>query len=128
MSWSGDERRALGLSTMRAYQGADADAVLADIEEMAGDFVEFVLGGFADVYARPGLTPAERQLITIASLATLGADPQLERHLHAALRVGVSSRQLHEVFTQLSLYAGVPRALNGFRVLRDVLGDRATQS
>lgn len=119
MSHTANERHELGMSTMRVYQGADADTVLADVEEVAGDFVELVVGGFADVYARPGLTQAERQLITIASLTTLGADPQLARHLHTALRVGVSPQQLHEVFTQLSLYTGMPRALNGFRVLRD---------
>jgi 4-carboxymuconolactone decarboxylase len=72
-----------------------------------------VEGGFADVYARPGLDLGHRQLVTVAALATLGGyERQLAVHLRGALNVGVSVEELFEALLQVGLYAGVPRALN----------------
>ncbi len=80
-----------------------------------------VENGFADAYARPGLALGRRQLVTVAALATLGGcERQLAVHVRGALNVGVSAEELFETLFQVRLYAGVSRALNAVRVLREV--------
>jgi 4-carboxymuconolactone decarboxylase len=37
---------------------------------------------FADVWQRPGLSPRDRSLITVAALVALGRDAQLTGRLH----------------------------------------------
>ena len=59
--------------------------------------------------------------MTVAALATLGGcERQLAVHVRGAINVGVSADELFEALLQVGLYAGVPRALNAIRVLREV--------
>ncbi|HEX6520449.1 MAG TPA: carboxymuconolactone decarboxylase family protein [Streptosporangiaceae bacterium] len=79
---------------------------------------------FGDVNARPGIDLATRELLTLATLIGLGgAEPQLNGHTRAALRLGVPPAQLAEVIIHCVQYAGFPRAINAMDVLRDTLED-----
>jgi 4-carboxymuconolactone decarboxylase len=55
--------------------------------------VEF---GYGRVLARPGLSPRERELVTVASLAALGWERQLVSHVLGALRVGATAAAVRE--------------------------------
>lgn len=69
--------------------------------------VEFAFG---DVYARPGLSLRDRELITVAMLAAMGArEPQLDVHLAGACNVGISIEELREVMIHVAPYAGSGR-------------------
>jgi len=117
------DRYARGLEIMEEVQGREtAGSILAGLKELHPDLPGYVVAsGFADVYARPGLDLARRQLVTVAALATLGGcERQLATHIRGALNVGVPAEEVFEALLQLSLYAGVPRALNAIRVLREV--------
>ena len=63
---------------------------------------------FADVWERPGLSPRERSLITVAALVALGRDAQLTGHLRRGLDNGLTRDQLAEAITHLAFYAGWP--------------------
>jgi len=120
---SGDDRYARGLEIMKTVQGPDrAASILEGLGAMHPDLPSYVVQtGFADVYARPGLDLARRQIVTVVTLATLGGcERQLAVHVRGALNVGVSSEELFEALLQVGLYAGIPRALNAIRVLREV--------
>ena len=97
--------------------GAQVVEGLADIAPDLGRYVvEFAFG---DVYARPGLGLRERQIATVAALTALATAPaQLQVHIEAALKVGVTPHEVVEVITQMALYAGFPAALNGITAAR----------
>ncbi|MGE3980236.1 MAG: carboxymuconolactone decarboxylase family protein [Candidatus Omnitrophota bacterium] len=77
---------------------------------MAKFVIEFPYG---DIYSRPGLDIKVRELITIASLTTLGyAKDQLKAHVSNAVNAGCSKEEIVETIMQMSVYAGFPAALN----------------
>jgi 4-carboxymuconolactone decarboxylase len=121
-----DDRYERGLQRLREVQGDDADeAVLRAYGSLDPDFARYAVeAGWADVYGRPGLTLAQRQLLNIAALTTLGAEPQLAAHVRGALNVGVTPREIVEAVFHLVLYAGHPRVLNAFGVVREVFAER----
>jgi 4-carboxymuconolactone decarboxylase len=109
---------------------ARALARLAELGDEPGgeDFLERmgVLGdwivdfAFGDVHTRPGLDARERELIIVAVLATIGSsDPQVRAHIRALRAIDVPWAQIEETILQITPYAGVPRAVNAIKVLRD---------
>ena len=56
----------------------------------------------------------------MAVLATLGSsDPQVGAHIRALRALGVGWQEIEEAILQITPYAGVPRAVNAMKVLRD---------
>jgi 4-carboxymuconolactone decarboxylase len=92
---------------------------LADIApDLARYVVEFPYG---DIYNRPGLDMKTRELVTIASLTTMGgASTQLKSHIRGALNVGCTEEEILEVIIQMTVYAGFPRAINGVLAAKEV--------
>ncbi|MDQ6816559.1 MAG: carboxymuconolactone decarboxylase family protein [Actinomycetota bacterium] len=83
-----------------------------------GDWV--VDFAFGDVHTRPGLDARERELIIVAVLATLGSsDPQLRAHIRALRAIDVPWNEIEETILQTTPYAGIPRAVNAMKVLRE---------
>jgi len=78
---------------------------------------------FGRVYSRPGLTPQQRSLCTVAALTVLGHAAQLRAHVGGALHVGVTPDQIVEVITQMAMYSGFPPALNAMEVADECLRD-----
>jgi 4-carboxymuconolactone decarboxylase len=65
---------------------------------------------FGDVWLRPGLSPRDRSLITVASLISLYRTNELPYHMKRALDNGVTRDELVEMITHLAFYAGWPPA------------------
>jgi 4-carboxymuconolactone decarboxylase len=83
-----------------------------------GDWV--VDFAFGDVHTRPGLDARERELIIVAVLTTLGSsDPQVRAHIRALRAIEVPWNEIEEAILQTTPYAGIPRAVNALKVLRD---------
>lgn len=78
---------------------------------------------WADVWSRPGLDRRTRSCITLAMLVALGRHEELELHLRAARRIGLTDAEIGEVLLQAAVYAGVPAANSAFAVARRVLGE-----
>lgn len=97
--------------------------LLRDIcPDMARFIVEFPYG---DIYSRPGLDIKMRELITIASLTTLGyAKDQLKAHVQNALNVGCTKEEIVEVILQMTVYAGFPAGLNGLFAAKEVFEEK----
>ena len=70
--------------------------------------------------ARPGLERETRRLVAISILVALGRHEELELHLRAALRAGLSTTMLREVLLQTAVYAGVPAANSAFAIANRV--------
>lgn len=79
---------------------------------------------FADVWARPGLSPRDRSLVTVSALVAGGHAAQMRAHFTRALDNGVTSSELGETITHLAFYTGWPNAMSAVPVLKGVFDDR----
>jgi 4-carboxymuconolactone decarboxylase len=80
---------------------------------------------WGDVWARPGLDRRMRSAITLTALVALGREEELEMHVRAALRNGLTPDEIGEVLLQCAVYCGVPAANGAFAVAQRVLDDVA---
>lgn len=96
------------------------------LEDIAPDMARYVAEfAYGDIYTRPGLDEKTRELLTIASITTLGgAEAQLKSHIHGALNVGCHPREIIEVMIQMAVYAGFPKAINGLFASKEVFDER----
>ncbi len=115
-----------GAAVLNTVDGAGGQRVIDALADIAPALAHHVVAyGFGDVYSRPGLTPAQRQLVTLGMLTALGGcEPQLEVHVNAALNVGLSSVEIVEALTHAAVYCGFPKALNAIFVAKRVFGER----
>ena len=119
-----------GMELLDRIDGNGGEAVLRSLEDIAPDLGRYIAEfAFGDIYARPGLSLEEREMITLASLLTAGGcEPQLEVHINAALNVGVPPESVIEVFLQCVPYVGFPRVLNAVFAARRVFGRRGVMT
>jgi 4-carboxymuconolactone decarboxylase len=78
---------------------------------------------FGDIWARPGLSPRDRSLITVATLVALYRTNELPSHLKRALDNGVTRDELIEVITHLAFYAGWPTAMSAIKAAKAVFAN-----
>ncbi|NMH99609.1 carboxymuconolactone decarboxylase family protein [Pseudonocardia acidicola] len=95
-----------------------ADATTAEFQEM---ITRYAWGG---IWTRPGLDRRMRSAITITALVAHGHLAELELHLRAALRNGLTREEIVEVLMQTAIYCGVPAANSAFGVARRVLAEQ----
>jgi len=93
----------------------------ADIAPALGDYTDRVL--FGEVWKRPGLSPRDRSLVTVASLVSLYRTNELPFHLAKAIENGVTKDEVIEVVTHLAFYAGWPTANTAVAIARKVFGE-----
>ena len=74
---------------------------------------------FGTIWARPGLSLRDRELICMAILIAIGARG-VALHFKHAHHVGLTDAELKEVVLQTIPYAGLPRALSAMALLRKV--------
>jgi 4-carboxymuconolactone decarboxylase len=93
-----------------------------ELTEPFQDFItRFVWGG---VWTRPGLGREMRSAITLAILTALGRENEIEMHVKAAVRNGLSEAEIGEVLLHTAAYAGVPAANAAFAIAQRTLADR----
>lgn len=119
-------RLARGKRRLREIHGAGGEAVLDALAAVSPALARYTYEfAFGDIYSRKGLTTRERQIVTVAGLVALGhAQPQLKSHLHGALNVGCSRREVLEIIIQMAVYAGFPAALNASFSAQEVFAER----
>jgi 4-carboxymuconolactone decarboxylase len=102
------------------------DRAVAATTEFSAPFQDLITRyAWGEIWSRPGLTRAERSIITLTALAVLQQETELEMHVRAALRNGLTPGQIQEVLLQVAVYAGVPAANRGFAVAQRVLAEQA---
>lgn len=83
---------------------------------------------FADIFERDVLTYAQRELVTISVIATIGkADPMLQSHLGISLNVGITPGQLQEFVAIIQSTAGKKEAKAAQAILNSVLKSRISK-
>jgi len=120
------ERYNRGWEKLKEVDGEAGEKVLASLEDIAPDLGRFTIEfPFGDIYTRPDLDLRSREIAVVAALTALGnAAPQLRVHIHAALNVGVTRKEVVEIITMMAVYAGFPAALNGMAAAKEVFAER----
>ena len=119
------ERLDYGRSVFDAVNTGAGQRVLAALGDVAPALGEQVLLGFGEIYARPQLSPRDRQLVTLGILTALGGcEPQLELHVNTALNVGLAPEQIVEALLHATGYCGFPRAINATFTAKKVFAER----
>ncbi len=101
-----------------AREPSAAQQAIGDIAPKLVQLTDEVL--FGDIWARPGLSPRDRSLITVATLVALYRTNELPGHLKRALDNGVTRDELVELITHLAFYAGWPTAMSAIRAAKAV--------
>jgi len=112
-----------GMAVRREVLGADhVDRAEADKTDLTADFQAFITRyAWGEVWTRPGLDRRTRSVITLTALIAHGHWEELEMHLRAALRNGLSGDEIAEVILQTAVYCGVPAANHAFAIAQGVL-------
>lgn len=72
------------------------------------------------VWSRPGLPRKYRSLLILGALVAQNLQHELELHINAALRNGLTRKEIVESLLQMAIYCGYPKALNALRVMCQV--------
>ena len=95
-----------------------ARKLIGDIAPRLAEITDTLV--FGDIWKRPGLSPRDRSLITVATLIALYRTNELPFHLKRALDNGLTRDELVEVITHLAFYAGWPTANTAVTIARRV--------
>ena len=112
-----------GERTRREVLGDEhVDRAEARATDFSRPFQEFITRyAWGEVWNRPGLDRRSRSMITLAALTAVRAEGELELHVRAALRNGLTPEEISEVLLHTAVYAGVPAANAAFAVAQRVL-------
>jgi 4-carboxymuconolactone decarboxylase len=96
----------------------DIRAVAPALENYAH---KVVLG---DLWKRPGLSPRDRSIVTLAALIARDQTVELPYYLGLALDNGVKPAEISEIITHLAFYTGWANAMDAVPAARDVFKSR----
>ena len=107
-----DDRQKAGMKIRREVLGdAHVDRAVAGTTPFNAPFQDFITRNvWGDIWARPGLDRRTRSAITLAILTALRAESEIELHVRAALRNGLTRDEIAEVLLHSAVYAGIPAA------------------
>lgn len=106
-------KQVLGADEVEATLAA-TDAFTQPLQEVVNEYV------WGAVWARPGLEPRVRSMLTISMLTALNRSTELKTHIRAALGNGVSREEVMEILLHANVYCGAPAAVEAFRCMREV--------
>jgi len=107
-----------GLQIRSAVLGeAYANKALTDADDFTKPLQDLVTEYcWGAVWGRDGLTLKTRSMLNLAMISALNRPDELRTHVKAELTNGVSRDEIREIFLQVAIYAGVPAAVDSFRI------------
>jgi len=91
---------------------ANADEFSQPLQDLVTEYC------WGAVWGRDGLPRKTRSMINLAMIATLNRPQELATHIRGALSNGVTKDEIREIFLQVGVYAGIPAAVDSFRVAK----------
>jgi 4-carboxymuconolactone decarboxylase len=116
-----------GLATRTAVLGeayvnnamSNADAFNKPMQDLLNEYC------WGNVWSREGLPRKTRSMLNLAMIPILNRSHELKAHIRGALNNGVTKEEITEIFLQVAIYAGVPAAVDAFRIAREAFADMA---
>lgn len=116
------KRHEEGMKIRRAVLGdAHVDQAMATQNEFTAEFQDLITRyAWGEIWSRPDLDRKTRSLITIAMMVALNRSEELQLHLKAALKNGVTRAEIKELLLQAAMYCGVPAANHAFHLAEQI--------
>jgi 4-carboxymuconolactone decarboxylase len=95
-----------------------------DSRMVAPALEKYAHGPLVELWKRPGLTPRDRGMITIAALIARNQTIEMPYHFNLALDHGLKPREISEIITHLAFYSGWANAMSAVAVAKDVFAER----
>jgi 4-carboxymuconolactone decarboxylase len=120
-----DGTHARGMEVRRAVLGdAHVDRAVERTTPFTAGFQDLITRyAWGEIWSRPGLDRRTRSCITLTALVAGGRDHELEMHVRAALRNGLTPDEIAEVLLQCAVYCGVPAANSAFAIAQRVIDE-----
>ncbi|MFT4084201.1 MAG: alpha/beta fold hydrolase [Nocardioides sp.] len=114
-----------GMVVRREVLGdAHVDRAIAHTTDVNAAYQELITRyAWGSIWTRPGLDRRSRSVGVLTALIAGRHFDELEFHLVAALRNGLTKEEIVEVLLQTAIYAGVPCANSAFAVANRVLNE-----
>jgi 4-carboxymuconolactone decarboxylase len=114
-----------GMRVRREVLGDDhVDAATERTTGFTADFQDLITRyAWGEIWTRPGLDRTTRSCITLTALVALGRLEELEMHVRAGVRNGLTADEIKEVLLQSAIYCGVPAANAAFAVAQRALAE-----
>jgi len=94
---------------------ANADDFTSPMQRLVSEYC------WGAVWGREELPKKTRSMLNIAMLAVLNRPNEFKLHVRGALRNGVTKEEIREILLQVSIYAGVPAAIDSFKNAKEIL-------
>lgn len=104
-----------------AVHAQDARSVAPALEKYTQ---ERLLG---EVWKRPGLSPRDRSIVTLAALVARNHTEEMPHYLNVALDNGVKPAEISELITHLAFYSGRGNAMSAVAVTKEVFTKRGVR-
>ena len=116
------KRHEEGMKIRRAVLGdAHVDQAMATQNDFTAEFQDLITRyAWGEIWSRPDLDRKTRSLITIAMMVALNRSEELQLHLKAALKNGVTRAEIKELLLQAAIYCGVPAANHAFHLAQQI--------
>ena len=93
------------LADDKTYPLATSPVTLEDMRAVSPALAKYTEASVIDgLWKRPGLSPRDRSVITVAALIARNQPVELPFHLNLALDNGVTPAELSEIITHLAFY------------------------
>jgi len=103
-------------------QGENMQDIMQKAAPALGKYTDESLVG--DVWKRPGLSPRDRSIVTLAALVARNQTIELPHYLALALDSGVKPAEISELITHLAFYSGWSNAVAAAAAAKDVFTAR----
>ena len=97
--------------------------IIIDTKMVAPALEKYANGPLVELWKRPGLTPRDRSMVTIAALIARNQTIEMPYHFNLALDNGVKPREISEIITHLAFYSGWANAIAAVAVAKDVFAE-----
>lgn len=114
-------RTTLTQETYKKLFGGEALSGKGSDPELMNILQKFIFG---EVFHTGHLTDQQRELITLVTLTTQQALPQLKAHTAAALNISVTPVAIREAVYQCALFIGYPKTLNAVSTINEVFREK----
>ena len=114
-----------GLEVRKAVLGeAYVNNALKNVDDFNRPFQEMLNEYcWGTVWGREELPRKTRSMLNIAMIAILNRQHEFRAHLKGALTNGVTRDEIREILMQVAIYAGMPAAVDSFRIAREVFAE-----
>lgn len=114
-----------GLAVRKEVVGVEyVEESLRNADDFTRPLQEYVTSAcWGAIWTREELPRKTRSLLNVVMLTVLNRPHELKLHVRGALRNGCTVVEIREALLQAAVYAGVPAAVDGFRVAKEVIAE-----